>query len=78
MAKLSKFDETKIKMVMKIRGISREAAMHELHMVGSAKQKNEEPSVSTDLGDHLMSAKEFFGDTDDDDDFMSAEEFFKS
>ena len=78
MAKLSKFDETKIKMVMKLRGVSREVAMRELHIDATARQKAEDSSVSVDLGEHLMSAKEFFAETDDDSEFISAEEFFKS
>ena len=53
MAKLSKFDETKIKMVMKLRGVSREVAMRELHIDATARQKAEDSSVSVELGEHL-------------------------
>lgn len=75
----NKFQETKIKMVMKLRGLTREAAIKALHLdetpddadVGGTRHL-------TECGERVMTAKEFFGDLDDDDEFMSAEEFFKS
>ena len=73
----NRFDETKIKLVMKVRGLSREAAMRELHMDKVARRKAEEPSVRIDVGNRHLTGKEFVGFTGDDDDFMIAEDFFE-
>ena len=73
----NRFDETKIKLVMKVRGISREAAMRELHIDTAARQKAEDPSVRIDIGNRHLTGKEFVGFTGDDDDFMTAEDFFE-
>lgn len=54
----NRFVEAKIKMVMKLRGISREDAMRELHIGATALQKTEESSGYADLGLYIASHDE--------------------
>lgn len=74
-----RFEETKIKMVMKLRGLTREAAIKALHLDNSPEGSDTAVTKHTTAREEpLISAKEFFGDLEGDGEFMTAEEFFKS
>jgi len=72
-----RFRETKIKLVMKLRGLTREAAIKALHLDGCPDEMDiVESKHSITQGNHLMAAKKSFGELDDGVELMTAEEFF--
>lgn len=60
----NRFMEIKIKMVMKLRGISREVAMRELHIDSAAVKKADDHSVTADPGFNQYSSVKFLGEDD--------------
>jgi len=73
MGKLSKFDETKVKLVMKLRKLTRQEAVKALGLRAEKRSGGTHPEGASD---RALSAKEFFSKVDDGMELMSAEEFF--
>lgn len=73
----NKFEETKIRMVMKLRGLTRAAAIKALKLDNSqAEAVSVDAKHTTVRVDRRMTAKEFFGGVGDEDELITAKEFF--
>ena len=74
----NRFTETKIKLAMKLRGLTREEAVKALHL-DSAPNRTDVCKTRHSIArtESSITVEELFGDSDDADEFMSAEEFFK-
>ena len=71
--KNKRFEEIKIKMVMKLRGLTREAAIRALQIDKSTHGSGRSKAIHlATRAEHPMTAKEFFEDFDDDDEIMPA------